>query len=202
MTDKKTMHARLAATLMALLLAVTTQAKKQDVFLFGVAASFNDSTVYITDIQEVKQAYIEDTRQKFLVGRNGYSDQLRNHFSQQGQPHRTCTTFWATSRKDLEKKYVKVMQKYGITTDAKKAAKKKKKDRTRYRVVTLDQTTFAYRVVEPDEGVTYVDPKQAEEAARASKRQEAKAKNGKPDGHMPPPDGQTPPDGQRPPMDR
>lgn len=64
-------------------------AKQADVYMFGVSCSFNDSIVYLTNIQEVKGAYIEDRREHFLVNRNDYSSQLKNFFckSRTSQSH-------------------------------------------------------------------------------------------------------------------
>ena len=45
-------------------------------YVFGIAASFNDSVVYITDIQQVDSAWMA-TKTKFLLGRNNYSNQLK-----------------------------------------------------------------------------------------------------------------------------
>lgn len=71
-------------------MALPASAKMVDkVYVFGLAASFNDSLVYITDIFEVDSAYIEDNRTHFLLNRGDYSYQLRNYFRQKGmgRPH-------------------------------------------------------------------------------------------------------------------
>lgn len=163
-------HTILAVAL--LLASLSAQGKQQDVFVFGVAISFNDSIVCITDIQEVKQASITDNREKFLVGRDGYSRQLREHLAAQGLANRTCTTFWATSRKAIEKKYAKVMAKY---TPSQKKKKKSHKTENIYEVRQLTADRFAYKAVAPDEGTVYVDATKAEQAAKESKRKEQKA---------------------------
>lgn len=141
---------------LAALLAATLHisAKQQDVFMFGIATSFNDSIVYITDIQEVKGAYVEDTREKFLVNRDEYSYQLRNHCAELGHAHRTCTTFWATTRKDIEKKYNAMLDKLVPSQNPKK---KKKRVQPR-QIIYLTQDKFAYIAVEPDQGVTPAEP--------------------------------------------
>lgn len=81
------------------------------VFMFGFAASFNDSTVCFTDIQEVDSAYI-DSRTKFLYSRENYSYQLRAYLQQQGFVTPTCITVFALSRNDIEKKYEQMRHKY------------------------------------------------------------------------------------------
>ena len=49
--------------------------KPAKVYMFGFAASFNDSTVYMTNIQKV-DAYLANDRTKFLANREDYSYQL------------------------------------------------------------------------------------------------------------------------------
>lgn len=101
----------------ALMAASTTQVQAQDVkvphvYMFGFVASFNDSTVYFTNIQQVDSAWV--TKKKhFLSGRNQYSYQLRDFFSQQrNMPNRTCVVIANTNRKKVEKKYIKMKNKY------------------------------------------------------------------------------------------
>ena len=104
--------------LFALLLAGTameTSAKKvktKSMFMFGFSASFKDSTVYITDIQNVEGAWY-DTKTKFLLGRDSYSYQLKQHMTDQmSQPNRVCMVFYATNKKKAEKQYLKLKKKY------------------------------------------------------------------------------------------
>lgn len=80
-------------------------------YAFGFAASFNDSTVYFTDIQEIDSAWIND-KNDFLVSRDNYSYQLKNYFTSIGLEHRTCIISFALKRKDIEKKYQKMKNKY------------------------------------------------------------------------------------------
>lgn len=80
-------------------------------YAFGFAASFNDSTVYFTDIQEIDSAWIND-KNDFLVSRDNYSYQLKNYFTSLGLEHRTCVISFALKRKDIEKKYKKMKNKY------------------------------------------------------------------------------------------
>lgn len=85
--------------------------KPAHVYIFGFAASFNDSTVCFTDIQELDSAYI-DSRTKFLYSRENYSYQLRDYLQQQNFNTPTCVTVFALSKKDIEKKYVNFRKKY------------------------------------------------------------------------------------------
>ena len=81
-----------------LLLAVSFQCSAENharkVFMFGFAASFNDSTVYFTDIQEVDSVWLE-TKNKFLYSRDNYSYQLKDHLKEIGQVHATCLVVYA-----------------------------------------------------------------------------------------------------------
>lgn len=142
--------------------------KKQTVYMFGFSASFNDSIVYFTPIQEL-DAYIADDRTHFLKSREQYSYQLRNFFENRGQLHRTCITMYSTDKKEAEKKFQKLKEKY--TT----------KSKNNFDVVTLAENDFKYQTVAPDEGTVYVDSAEAErEAAKANKPD--KKHKGKPEG--------------------
>lgn len=95
--------------------STTIQAKKVAVpkmYVFGIAASFNDTIVHFTDIQEVDSAWI-DKKTKFLAGRDTYSYQLRDYLEQKQQmPHRTCIVFYNKKRAKLEKKFLKMKRLY------------------------------------------------------------------------------------------
>ena len=95
--------------------AVKVQAKPiqpAHVYMFGFAGSFKDSVVYITEIEDVKGAWIE-SKSKFLLNRDSYSYQLKEHFiDQYQQPDRVCVVFYATSKKKIEKKLKKLRKKY------------------------------------------------------------------------------------------
>ena len=66
--------------ILAALVATTTlyaAGKKTRVYVYGFAASFNDSIVYFTDIQTLDSATIA-SKSGFLYGRDNYSYQLRD----------------------------------------------------------------------------------------------------------------------------
>jgi hypothetical protein len=72
-------------------------------YMFGFVANFTDSVVYFTDIQTVDSVWY-DSKTKFLLGRSGYSNQLRDYFSHNmKKPHTTCVVIFALNRKDAEK---------------------------------------------------------------------------------------------------
>lgn len=80
-------------------------------YAFGFAASFNDSTIHFTDIQELDSVWIND-KNDFLIDRDNYSYQLRNYMESWGLPHRTCVISFALKRKDAQKKFNKMRNKY------------------------------------------------------------------------------------------
>lgn len=110
--------------------------KPTKVYLFGFAASFNDSTVYFTGIQELDSAYI-DSKTKFLYSRENYSYQLRDHLSGTGAKTPTCITCFALKRKDIDKKYAHIRKKY--TANGK------------FIVKEVKSTEFRYQAIKPDE---------------------------------------------------
>ena len=111
--------------------------KPTKIYVYGFSASFNDSTVYLTDIMELDSAWI-DTKTKFLYGRNSYSYQLKTYMQEHGVEAPTCIVSYALTRKDAEKKYVKLRSKY---TD-------KKGDY--YIVKYIPATDFQFYTISPD----------------------------------------------------
>ena len=95
--------------------AVNAQAKPiqpAHVYMFGFSASFKDSVVYITNVQDVQGAWI-DSKTKFLLSRDSYSYQLKEHMTEQYQePDRVCIVFYATNNKKIEKQLKKLRKKY------------------------------------------------------------------------------------------
>ncbi len=82
------------------------------IYIFGFSASFTDSTIYMTNVQKVDSAWI-DNKSKFLLGRENYSYQLRNYLSDKLHlKNRTCLVMYARSRKEAEKKYLKLKKLY------------------------------------------------------------------------------------------
>lgn len=131
---------------------------KQNVYMFGFSASFNDSIVYFTPVQQV-EGYISNDRNHFLVNRSQYSYQLRNYFDNRGQLHRTCITVYSTDKEKADKKYEKLKEKY--TT----------KSKNKFDVVYLSDDDFKFQSVAPDEGTVYVDAAEAEKAAEKTAEQ-------------------------------
>lgn len=92
-------------------LSTHAKSKLTQIYVFGFAASFNDSTVYFTEIQKMDSAWVSQ-KNGFLVGRDNYSSQLRDYLTSQGKEQRTCITVYAKSQKEIQKKYDKLVELY------------------------------------------------------------------------------------------
>ena len=80
--------------------------------MFGFSASFNDSLVYITDIQGVDSVEIEP-KTDFLVGRTAYGNQLQFYLADyKERPNTTCVVFFDKKEDQLRKKYNKILKRY------------------------------------------------------------------------------------------
>lgn len=105
-------------------------------YMFGFVASFNDSTVYFTNIQQVDSVWVTK-KKEMLAGRNHYSYQLREFFTQQrNSPNRTCVVIANTNRKKVEKKYIKMKNKYLV------------KSKKPYDVRNIADTDFKFQAVD------------------------------------------------------
>lgn len=110
-------HLTLTAALMAVMVNYMPASAKNLVvpkaYMFGFVASFNDSIIHFTDIQEVDSVWVM-SKKNMLAGRSNYSYQLRNYCTQQlGMPNRTVVVVSSTKRKQVEKKLAKMKKEYG-----------------------------------------------------------------------------------------
>ena len=134
-------HLTLAIALMAF---GTSNVSAQNVkvpqaYMFGFVASFNDSTVYFTNIQKVDSVWVTKKKQ-MLAGRSQYAYQLREFFTQKrNMPNRTCVVMADVDRKKLEKKYIKMKNKYLV------------KSKKPYDVRNVAETDFKFEAVDMDE---------------------------------------------------
>ena len=137
---------RIIAVCALLLIAASSQAKRPIVgkmYMFGFAASFNDTIVHITDIQEVDSAW-SDSKSRRLLGCEQYSYQLRDFLSENQQmPHRTCVVFYHHDRKKLEKKYSSLTRLYYLPKDGQQ----------HYDIRRLEKGQFLFRQVNMSEEV-------------------------------------------------
>ena len=97
------------------LLTVKASAKIEmtnNIYMFGFSASFKDSVVYTTDIQNVEGLWI-DTKNNFLLNRDEYSHQLKVYLTEKlQQQNRICMVFFYDKKKKAEKEFLKLMKKY------------------------------------------------------------------------------------------
>lgn len=110
-------------------------------YVFGFSASFQDSIIYMTDIQDLQGAWI-DKKTKDLAGQDNYSLQLKNHMAEQLHlSPRVCMVFFSTSKKKAEKKYLKLRKLY-VGTPKKPAS---------YEVRYLSEQDFRFDVIDMSE---------------------------------------------------
>ena len=113
--------------------------KVPQAYMFGFVASFNDSTVYFTNIQKVDSIWVTKKKQ-MLAGRSQYAYQLREFFTQKrNMPNRTCVVMANVDRKKLEKKYIKMKNKYLV------------KSKKPYDVRNVADTDFKFEAVDMGE---------------------------------------------------
>lgn len=143
----------------SMLIAATTaslaanDSSMKPVYIFGFSASFNDSTVYFTDIQLMDSAWIEK-KTNFLLGRENYSYQLRDFLAEnKAQPHRTCMVIYGFSKKDINKQLANLKKKY---IDKNKSA---------YDIKYISAEEFSFRYVDmsPTEEEVVKQPKAKKE---------------------------------------
>ena len=134
--------------LFSLLMAVVTpfemqakHVKMPKMYMFGFSASFQDSIIYMTDVQEIEGVWY-DTKTKFLLGREHYSYQLKEYLATNEQkPYRVCVVMFAPTRKEAEKKYVKIRKIYT------------EKSAGRYDVRYITENDFKFQAIIPDDPV-------------------------------------------------
>ena len=146
----------LALILLTLCQGMTAKNKTvQKVYMYGFSASFQDSVVYFTDIQELENVPVAE-RTDFLYGRDSYSNQLRDYFTGKNQPFRTCVVSYAFDRKHIEKKYLKMKSKYT------------KKGNFDVRYLKTDE--FKFNKVEPAQVVEQDVPETPKDAKKEKKK--------------------------------
>ena len=169
-------HALFAAIFLAASAYMPVSAKNIMVpkaYMFGFIASFNDSIVFFTDIQEVDSVWVMEKKKTILAGRNNYAAQLRNFFSNSfNLNNRTCVVISDTKRKKVEKKYAKMKTQYTV------------KNANKYDIHYVDATEFKFTPVNMD------DSDQEETVTKKKKEKQQKPPK---DGKKPPKDGKMPP---------
>ena len=83
----------------------------KEVYAFGIAASFNDTVVYYTEIQALDSVKLN--KAGFLPQREAYTYQLKNYLEYDlKSPDYTCMIYFSKDKKKLEKEADKVKGKY------------------------------------------------------------------------------------------
>lgn len=80
------------------------------VYMFGIARSYADSLVYMTNISEIENAQFDKNTKK-MFGLDLYSNQLYNHIKNTlNQTGYICTTFYGEKRNKVNKQFLKIKQ--------------------------------------------------------------------------------------------
>ena len=162
----------LTAIAATLLISLTAQAKNEmrKAYVFGFASSFNDSTVYITDIQELDSVWFT-SKHHFLVSRENYSYQLRDYLTNIGEQHRTCMVEYNTDPKKLEKAWNKLYSRYAHN-QKQKNNQKQKSELPPFQIKKLTREQFQFQSVAPmDEAIEIEEPVKKVKAKKALKKQ-------------------------------
>lgn len=177
-------HQLFAFTLFSLALCcIHAQGKERctPIYIFGTSASFNDSVIYITEIQIIDSAWIEE-KTGFLVRRADYSNQLKNHLINRGLPSRTCFVTYATKEKDILKKHAKLRKKFNGT----------KKHPKNYDIRMIDEEEFKFSTEQSisTEEELVINKKAAKRAEKSKKKKKTghldSTRKVKPSNELPP----------------
>lgn len=89
------------------------KATDQDVvYVFGVGTNFNDSVIYLTEINDIHALKLQK-KTKFLPFRSEFSLQFREYLEGgNGLQNETCCMFYSEKRKTLAKRYYKLKKRY------------------------------------------------------------------------------------------
>lgn len=83
----------------------------KEIYMYGVSVDFNDSTVYITDIQSLDSMTINTDGS--LRNYSDYSLQLKVYLEGTvGETNQTCAVIYSEKKKKLEKHFIKMRKKY------------------------------------------------------------------------------------------
>lgn len=86
------------------------------VYMYGIAVNFNDSTVYLTDMQYLDDMVIQPNGS--LQNYANYSLQLKVYLEGTlGETNQTCAVIYSDKKKKLEKRYIKTRKRYQANKD-------------------------------------------------------------------------------------
>ena len=93
-----------------------TSEEPKCVYMYGVAVNFNDSTVYLTDVQHLDSVVInpDGSLQNYV----GYSLQLKVYLEGTlGETYQTCAVIYSDKKKKLEKRFMNMRKRYQTDKD-------------------------------------------------------------------------------------
>lgn len=151
--NKKTLVS--IAVLMICAMSLQAKGEMKTIYMYGFAASFNDSTVYFTDVHRVDSAWI-DTKTKFLMSRENYSAQLSNYLEKLGEKNMVCVASFAKNEKKAKKKLQKMVARYSKVVKRKTKRKNNKQEtateeKMPYIIKFIDNHDFTFQGVKPYE---------------------------------------------------
>lgn len=81
------------------------------VYIYGVSVNFNDSIVYLTDVQRLDSVIINE--EGAIQNHVGYSMQLKVYLEGTlGKVNQTCAVIYSDKKKKLERRYLKARKKF------------------------------------------------------------------------------------------
>lgn len=81
------------------------------VYMYGVSIDFNDSVVYMTDVQHLDSIIIN--KDASIQNHAYYSMQMKVYLEGTlGETNQTCAVIYSDNKKKLEKRYLKMRKKY------------------------------------------------------------------------------------------
>ena len=133
-----------------------------EMYMFGYAYSFNDSTLYLTSIQKVDNVWVLP-HNGFVIERETYSRQLQQYFENDGITDMTCGISYSTKSKKIIKKFNKIKERY-------------KKRVKHMRIAFLSEGDFAFTSIVPMQIENHEEEINKNDAKKAKKEKKAKRK--------------------------
>lgn len=88
-------------------LQVSARDRQQSIYMFAYGTSFNDSTIYLSTVEVVKNATLEQ-KTNFLNNRLFYSNAFKQFLDVKYSGIHTTAVFFNVKREKLEKMYLKI----------------------------------------------------------------------------------------------
>lgn len=104
-------------------------------YAFGYAFSFNDSTLYLTNIQKVENVWVR-SHAAFVIEQETYANQLKHYFEKDNVMNMTCGVCFDKKEKVLVKKIEKIRSRY-------------QKRMKHIRIITIPETDFVFNTIVP-----------------------------------------------------